>query len=149
MNDLRSYSPMATPSHSCPPLWDQKYETSICHALLHAAVDLPKKAVQKADFSPSPAQRCTTDLFFPHSHVKWQERSDFSAEGQPHQPCPFPTCVRVHTHPSAHQNHAQPTGLQEHTLAGILMSWTCAELPSLAAILVICWLSKAHSGLFF
>lgn len=128
--------PIGTSCWCKPHLW---------HVPLHAGGDLPKKAVQKADFSPSLAQRRTADLFFPHSHLKRQELPGFNAEGHSHQPCPFSAC----THPSARQDHAQPAGLREHTLQGILMTWTCAELPLLAAVLVICWLSKAHSGLFF
>lgn len=61
----------------------------------------------------------------------------------------FYLCTSSHASFLSRQDHTQPTGFQEHTLGGILMSWTHAELPSLAAISVICWLSKAHSGFFF
>lgn len=120
-----------------------------CHTVLHRGVDSPKQAVQSSDFLPPPPKSSTTDLFFPHGHFSCQQWLGFSAEGRSCQPCPLSSCVQVHTRPSSQQDHTQPTGFQEHTLEGILMSWTHAELPSLAAISVICWLSKAHSGLLF
>lgn len=154
MNGPCSHSTTATPSPSCFPLWAlmllpaKAQNMNMPHSSAHKW-GFAKEAWQKADFSPSPDQRGTTDLFFLHSHLKWHEWSGCNTEVQLHQPCPFSTWVQIHVHPSPCPDPAQPTGLQEHTLEGILMTWTRAELPLLAAVLVICWLSKAYSGFFF